>query len=690
MKQCAVILFILAATPAIVADPLDQRAFEPGAVPVATKIAESLQEALSAGLPGDRTKVWVYLADKGDPSGTGYALAVAAAEDRLTPRAQRRLAMRGNGPAGWEDIPIHTPYVNRIAESGVLIHYMSRWHNAVSVSGDPKLIQSLAELPFVLRIEAVDRLRRPPPVTPRRHAPPETTPSHRRTRANRFDYGPSFVQSNQLQVPELHDIGLSGQGVLVALFDTGFSLDHAAFDSLRSRVEAQHDFVEDHLGMAGFPYDVHGTQVLSVIGGFAPGKLVGPAFGARYLLASTEAVTFENEIEEDWWIAALEWADSLGVDVVCSSLGYIDWYAYEDMDGKSAMISRAASMAADRGIVVVSAMGNLGGQPYEKMSAPSDSEKVISVGAVDASGNRWASSSIGPTYDGRIKPDVMAMGQGVYTVQPFSGQSYTHNNGTSFSTPLVAGVAALLLEAYPHWTPEKVQRVLRQTASQAASPDTLNGYGIVQAADALMTESRGTVRSFTAESGPSGVFLSWTAGLEINLLAYRIERRDYPVGRYDSLATVPVTRVMHDGPAMKAYSYSDTAVQPGNAYEYRLQPVGREEFTLTAEHVTVRIDHTSGPSDGLVAILYPNAPNPFSGSTDIRFELTETTPVTLMIYNLLGRRVRVLADRMYGPGRYALTWNGRDGDGRAVPSGVYLYRMTAGGIEQNGKMLLLR
>ncbi|MCY3554619.1 MAG: S8 family serine peptidase [Gemmatimonadetes bacterium] len=635
-------------------------------------------------------KVWIYLADKGDANGTGYALAVAAAEDRLTPRTRRRLAVRGNRPAGWEDIPIHTPYVNRIAESGGLIHHMSRWHNAVSVSGDAKVIQSLAELPFVLRIEAVDRLRRPRPVLPRPSVSQETTPSHRRTLANRFDYGPSFVQLNQLQIPALHDIGLSGQGVLVALFDTGFSLQHVAFDSLRTRVEAQRDFVEDHLGMAGSPYDLHGTQVLAAIGGFAPGKLVGPAFGARYLLASTEAVTFEDEIEEDWWIAALEWADSLGVDVISSSLGYIDWYAFEDMDGKSAMISRAASMAADRGIVVVSAMGNLGGQPYEKMSAPADAEKVISVGAVDASGNRWASSSIGPTYDGRIKPDVMAMGQGVYTVQPFSAQSYARTNGTSFSTPLVAGVVALLLEAYPHWTPEKVQKVLHQTASQTAAPDTLYGYGIVQAADALMTESRGTVRSFTAESGPSGVFLSWTAGLEINLRSYRIERRDYPDGTFEVLASVPVTRSGEAPPGSNAYDYTDTAAQPGTSYEYRLQPMGRAGLALTAEPVVIRIDYESGASGELAAVLYPNAPNPFAGRTDIRFELTESTTVNLTIYDLLGRRVRVLADRMYGPGRYALPWNGMDGDGRAVPSGVYLYRMTAGGIEQSGKMLLLR
>ncbi|MXX03717.1 MAG: S8 family serine peptidase, partial [Gemmatimonadetes bacterium] len=263
-------------------------------------------------------------------------------------------------------------------------------------------------------------------------------------------------------------------------------------------------------------------------------------------------------------------------------------------------------------------------------------------------------------------------------------------NGTSFSAPLVAGVAALLLEAYPHWTPGKVQSVLRRTAGQAAAPDTLNGYGIVHALNALMTESRGVVRSFTAEVGLSGVFLAWTAGLEINLQSYRIERRDYPDGSFEVLTSVPVTRSMDPSQRSNTYSFTDTSAQPGTSYEYRLQPVGRAGLALTAEPVTVRIDHISSLSDGLVAVLYPNAPNPFASSTRIRFELSEPVYVTLTIYNLLGRKIRVLVDETHGPGRYAPTWNGMDGDGRAVPSGVYLYRMTAGGIEQNGKMLLLR
>ncbi len=697
MKRCLPFLFVLVTSFAYGSPPPDQQPVrgivpggEPGISGVEPGVSGRLRNELAARPPGEMLKVWVYLADKGLDTGAGYTAALAAAEDRLTPRARRRLSTRSDQLAGWEDIPVHAPYLERIEASGGRILQVSRWLNAASVSIPAGDIDGLAGQPFVLGIDAVASLSHPRPLPPRPSGQPELDARLRTVRPTSHDYGPSFVQLNQLHVPELHDLGLTGNGVLVALFDTGFSLDHVAFDSLRTRVEARRNFLRDETGFTGLEDTGHGTAVLGTIGGYAPGELIGPAYGARYLLASTEVVAFEREIEEDFWVAAIEWADSLGADVVSSSLGYLDWYTYADMDGETAVITQAATMAVRRGIVVVNSMGNEGDTPYEKMAAPADAEEVISVGAVDASGNRWASSSIGPTYDGRLKPDVMAMGEDTYTVHPFIIDEYLRLNGTSFSAPLVAGVAALLLEAYPDWTPEKVQSVLRRTAGQAASPDTLNGYGIVHALNALMTESRGVVRSFTAEGGLSGVFLAWTAGLEINLQSYRIERRDYPDGSFEVLTSVPVTRSMDPSLHSNTYSYTDTSAQPGTSYEYRLQPAGLAGLALTAEPVVIRIDYESGTSGGLAAVLYPNAPNPFTGSTDIRFELTEPTQVNLTIYNLLGRRIRVLADRMLGPGRYALPWNGMDGDGRAVPSGVYLYRMTAGGIEQNGKMLLLR
>lgn len=697
MKRCMPFLLVLFTSFAFGSPLPDQQPVrgivpggEPGVSDVEPGVSGRLRIELASRPPDEMLKVWVYLADKGLEPGTGFDAALASAEDRLTPRARRRLSTRSDRLAGWEDIPVHVPYLERIEASGGRILQVSRWLNAASVSIPAGDIDGLAGQPFVLSIDAVASLSHPRPFPPSPSGQPEPDASLRAVQSNRLDYGPSFIQLNQMHVPELHDLGLTGKGVLVALFDTGFSLDHVAFDSLRTRVEARRNFLSDETGFTGLEDTGHGTAVLGTIGGYAPGELVGPAFGARYLLASTEVVTFEREVEEDFWVAAMEWADSLGADIISSSLGYLDWYTYADMDGETAVITRAATVAVRRGIVVVNSMGNEGDTPYAKMAAPADAEGVISVGAVDAVGSRVAFSSIGPTFDGRIKPDVMAMGEDTYTVHPFVIGDYIRLNGTSFSAPLVAGVAALLLEAYPHWTPGKVQSVLRGTAGQAAAPDTLNGYGIVHALNALKTESRGVVRSFTVEGGLSGVSLSWTPGLEINLLSYRIERRDYPDGTFEMLASVPVTRSGDYPLGSNTYSYTDTAAQPGTSYEYRLQPVGRAGLALTAEPVVIRFDYASGASDGQVAVLYPNAPNPFAASTNIRFELSEPVHVTLTIYNLLGRKVRVLVDEAHGPGRYARTWNGMDGDGRAVPSGVYLYRMTAGGIEQNGKMLLLR
>ncbi len=703
MKRCLPLLFVLVASVASVVSiaygspPPDQQpvrgtvpGVQPGVSGIEPGISDRLRNELATRPPDEMLKVWVYLVDKGLDPGTGYDAALAAAEDRLSPRTRRRLSTRSGRLAGWEDIPVHGPYLERIEALGGSILQVSRWLNAASVSIPAGNIDGLAGQPFVLRIDAVAGLRHPRPVPARPSGQLELDTRHRAIRSTRLDYGSSFVQVNQMHVPELHDLGLTGDGVLVALFDTGFSTDHAAFDSLRTRVEARRNFLRDETGFTDLEDIGHGTAVLGTIGGYAPGELIGPAFGARYLLASTEVVAFEREVEEDFWVAAVEWADSLGADIISSSLGYLDWYTYADMDGETAVITRAAKTAARRGIVVVNSMGNEGDTPYGKMVAPADAEEVVSVGGVDAAGSRAAFSSVGPTFDGRIKPDVMAMGEGVYTVHPYDIGGYVRVDGTSFSAPLVAGVAALLLEAYPHWTPGKVQSVLRRTAGQATAPDTLNGYGIVHALNALMTESRGVVRSFTAEGGPGGVYLAWTAGLEINLLSYRIERRDRPDGSFEVLASVPVTRSGEDPLGPNAYDYTDTAAQPGTSYEYRLQPEGRAGLALTAEPVVIRIDYESGPSGALAAILYPNAPNPFASSTRIRFELSEPVHVTLTIYNLLGRKIRVLVDETQGPGRFARTWNGMDGDGRAVPSGVYLYRMTAGGIERRGKMLLQR
>jgi len=315
-------------------------------------------------------------------------------------------------------------------------------------------------------------------------------------------YGFSWEQCLALQVPELHEQGLTGEGVIVGVLDSGFRFGHEAMpDSL---VIDSYDFVNDDANVeneAGDPSNAwnHGTRVWGTIAAWYPGTLVGPAFGAEFLLAKTEDEGSETVAEEDNWIAAIEWMEARGVDVTNTSLGYYDWYSYRDMDGDTAPITRAADAAAARGVVVVTSAGNEGEYPVPDpdamplvhyIGAPADGDSVIAVGATYSNGVRVSFSSHGPTFDGRIKPDVMARGVDVASVSPTNLSGYNLTlDGTSFSSPLVTGVVALLLEAHPEWDPMKILLVLRATGDRSANlnaglPDNDYGWGSIRGAAA--------------------------------------------------------------------------------------------------------------------------------------------------------------------------------------------------------------
>jgi subtilisin family serine protease len=235
----------------------------------------------------------------------------------------------------------------------------------------------------------------------------------------------------------------------------------------------------------------HGTSTLSTLGGFMDGQLVGPAFRATFILAKTEDTTRETPVEEDNWAAAAEWAEALGADVISSSLGYLDFdpgfvsYTPADMNGTTAISTRAAELAAARGVVVVNSAGNSGLNPlHNTLGAPADGAHVLAIAAVTSTGERASFSSVGPSSDGRIKPDVAAQGQAVKVAGSRAGQ-YNFSNGTSFSCPLTAGVVALILQAHPDYSVDQVLRVIRSTAKNAQTPDNLLGYGIVDARAAI-------------------------------------------------------------------------------------------------------------------------------------------------------------------------------------------------------------
>lgn len=653
------------------------------------RVLTRLQEAS----PDDSLIVWVFFTDKGLLDEQAYRMAVSAYERTLVPQArQRRVARGGAEVVDFYDLPVSDVYVRQVAAMGARLRGTSRWLNGVSVAATPAVIRRLATLPFVRSIAPVAVYRRPLVEPLADDAQPKRLTT---AEAFRLSYGASLTQLAQMHVPDLHDLGLSGRGVLIAMLDTGFLLDHVAFDSLRTRVIAQRDFINGDTNTANEPgqdssgqHD-HGTETLSTVGGYAPGSLIGPAYGARFLLAKTETVAFEQQVEEDWWMRAIEWADSMGVDVVSSSLGYNDWYQYADMDGHTAVTTQAANIAASRGIVVVNAMGNEGQSFWQKMIAPADADGAISIGAVDSTGTRASFSSIGPTYDGRIKPDVVAMGVGVRVADPHNPTRFVRSNGTSFSTPLVAGVAALLLEVYPTWTPEQVKDALRRTAHQASTPDTLRGWGVVNALEAYLSGGDGIrIVSFEASNQTNGVLLTWQTTREVYNRGWNLIRRNLTtneVVRANPLLIPGAGLGIFTG--LRTTTFLDSTVVAGARYEYTLQAV-------TAGGTIVSLPAASSITFNRVAppqfALFQNYPNPFNASTQIEFDLLSSVHVTLTISNVLGQPVRVLVNRPMTAGHYVEAWDGTDERGRALASGLYLYRLTAGAFISTKKMILLR
>ncbi|GIV45320.1 MAG: hypothetical protein KatS3mg036_0138 [Ignavibacterium sp.] len=279
--------------------------------------------------------------------------------------------------------------------------------------------------------------------------------------------------------------------MIIGLLDSGFRWkSHEATEN--TDVLAEYDFVFQDTITANQSnddpgQDVHGTMILSIVGGKKDGKLYGSAYDAKFILAKTEDIRSETRIEEDNYAAALEWMEQLGVDVTSSSLGYSEFdnpdesYTYRDMDGKTTIVARAVDSAFVRGVVTVTAAGNEYNSNWKYIVSPADAKYVLAVGAVNSDGSIASFSSRGPTSDGRIKPDVCAMGTMVYSVSVGSYSNYTYAYGTSASTPIVAGIAALLISHYPEINQYQVRDAIRNTASQSDRPDTIYGWGIANA-----------------------------------------------------------------------------------------------------------------------------------------------------------------------------------------------------------------
>jgi serine protease AprX len=453
--------------------------------------------------------VWIEFADKGEQGPADLAAKLARAQSALTPRTLARRERNGVWPlVDYLDLPVAPEYLASLRARGFTPYGVSRWFNGCSVRTSGTALSDLADLAWVRRVSpaplAAPRAARPEPgpeiVRP---APP---PGSFGARGTAVSYGLTANEMSRMMVTALHDSGYSGAGVLVCMCDEGYNYynAHDATKNLdvgnrtRDFVRGGTD-VQDRV-FAPTLYQ-HGQWTLSTLGGNAPGAFVGPAYGASFALARTEDSGSEKPIEMVNWLMASEWADSLGADIISSSLGYFDFpdsagtsLTYSQLDGHTSIITRAVEIAAAKGILVVNSAGNGGAAGLSTLNAPADADgdSMLAVGAVDSLGVRASFSSNGPTADGRIKPDVMAQGVRVWVASASGALSaYTQLNGTSFSCPLTAGIAACLMQARPTWRVVDVVHALKRTASRASIPDNFYGWGVLNALSALNWDTAG-------------------------------------------------------------------------------------------------------------------------------------------------------------------------------------------------------
>ena len=429
---------------------------------------------------------WVQFTDKND---SPYS--IDNPEDYLSPRALQRRANLGITIDAY-DIPVNPQYLQAVADCGAQLINPSKWLNGVSVyTTDSNVIGAINALPFVAEVRNCPNDLKAQELKERWMAN-EMKPSSVNRGMNGF-YGGAEAQVTQLKVNLLHDMGYDGTGVVVAVLDGGFigTEEASCFDNMREegRLLGVRDFVYGSSSV--YSQSTHGTSCLSTMAAYDPNEMVGTAPKASYYLIHTEDGDSENIIEEYNWVSGAEYADSLGVDVCSTSLGYItfdmiQWdHPFEHYDGKTAPMSIGAEIAASRGMICMNAAGNEGDGNCT-LGIPADAEHILTVGAVDANGNRASFSSVGPTYDGRIKPDVMAMGEGTYVASGYGNWwPYYNGNGTSFATPVFAGAVACLRQARPYASVQEICDVIRACGNRADHPDSKYGFGIPDFSQAM-------------------------------------------------------------------------------------------------------------------------------------------------------------------------------------------------------------
>lgn len=658
--------------------------------------------AQDSALPLDASSrpCWVFLRDRGALTVDPVAIA-----NRMPPEVWARRARTGVPLPDEHDLPVWEPYVRQLEAFGHLRH-RSHWLNAVSLDLTPAAVAQVAALPCVtgVRPVAVVHAASIGPALDDRGLPLESSltawsvppPGGSRSEGYApYDYGPSFDQLDEIGVTALHALGFRGSRVRLMMLDTGFRKDHEAFQ--QAHILAEWDFVFQDGNVQNEPGDHnlqhhHGTGCWGTGGGFAPGKLIGPAFDAQFVLSKTEDIRSETRAEEDSYVAALEWAETLGVAITSASLTYVRFddgfrYTFPDKDGDSAVITRAVDIAAAHGLLCVNALGNYGCDEVGTLGTPADADTILSVGAVDSlNGIAWF-SACGPTYDGRTKPEVLA--RGVLTVWADANGPglFGYSNGTSLATPLVSGAAALLMEAHPDWSAMQVHDALMLTADRADSCDDRYGWGRINAAAAMALSPLTYPMPFSlispADSSVVGMYrptFVWHATTDpdqADSVAYTLwlekpsepgAQWEFPAGA-DTVLTVP--DCLESGAHYVWYVSAEDSV--GN------RRLSRETYEFQTDAALQSAEEPLPP----VHLEITCSPNPFLGAVSFRVpgmpaSLADGSAVPVWaVYDALGRRVASGATAA-NAGGFSGSWDGLTRRGAPADVGVYYLELRLG------------
>ncbi|MFC2133350.1 S8 family serine peptidase [Bacteroidota bacterium] len=618
-----------------------------------------------------------------------------SAEAELSPKSiERRIKNMGEeNYITFADVPINSKFIDEIKNMGIEIHRQLKWFNAVSCVLSNEQIDEINKLPFVSKIEPVKSLYRNPGGDT---TEPDQSLQKARKSINDLDYGPSFNQCAIVDVMAVHTAGFTGEGVTIGLIDAGFDWrNHHATSGLD--VQDEYDFIFDDSIVSNEDEDPvsqhnHGTNVLSITGGYDPGNIIGPAFGASFLLAKTEYVASETRVEEDNYIAALQWLESLGADIITSSVGYNTFdageesYTYEDMDGRTSLLTQASELAFERGIVTVTSAGNEGNTPWYYITVPADGENIITVGGVNGDKQLAAFSSHGPTYDGRIKPEVVAQAVSVYMATP-PVSVYKYANGTSFSAPIVAGVAGLLLSAHPHLTNKQVRKIILESGDNCETPDNNFGYGLISAKDAVafpslsFSDEKYTLHKifFDSDDVVSG-------SVDLNYSVNGGEFISENLSSQDGIKYTFELPLFIQGDSLKFYF----SFRNGESEIVRVPADGSYRFIYGNLNVSYQIGIEGEPFDPVNYSLLQNFPNPFNDQTRIVFLAEAPNHAVVKVYDVLGRKVRDLFNGAAVEGTNTLYWDGKSNEGGRCSSGPYFYTLSIDGKFFSKKLIFLK